>query len=41
MDVLTFTNRDLISGVHALSTGIQFFPPTGVQKFPLDQLIFA
>ena len=24
-----------------VSTGIQFFPPTGVQKFPLDQLIFA
>lgn len=24
-----------------LSTGIQFFPPTGVQKFPLDQQIFA
>lgn len=24
-----------------MSTGIQFFPPTGVQKFPLNQQIFA
>ena len=35
------SHLSMLESGYRLSTGIQFFPPTGVQKFPLDQLIFA